>query len=638
MQKVTFAAILLSIVATAPISGQSKKSTYQYTIDLTEVVDDKVRVELLSPKITSSEITFYLPKIIPGTYAVADYGRFVSDFKPTDKKGKPLEFEKVDENTWKIKNATRLHKITYWVDDSYDTELAGPDIFQPAGTNIEANKNFVLNTSGFYGYFENMKEEPIVLNVIRSQDFYGATALVPSKHGEPVTKLKLEKGTQPSPSKKVDTYEIDDYDQLIDSPLMYSAPDTAVIRVANTEVLIGAYSPNKKITAKEIAESVKEILYAQKEYLGGTLPVDKYAFIFYFTDQPVTSYGALEHSTSSLYFMPEATIDQMNQQVRDMAAHEFFHIVTPLTVHSEEIHNFDFNDPKMSKHLWLYEGVTEYFASNVQVKHELISPDEYLDVLREKILIAETFNDSVPFTDISKFALDQYKDQYYNVYQKGALIALCLDIKLRSLSEGKYGLPELVRDLSKKYGKDKPFQDEKLFEEITAMTYPEIGEFLNRYVGGAESLPVKEIFAMVGVNYLESFRSPELNLGLESNAVRVAESEAGPRLAIADKDALNPQGKALGFENGDELLKINGELIPYNQEFPAFIQKQQQSLVEGKPLSYTVVRKDEAGASKEVELSANAFVVEREIRHLIGWNDQATPEQIALQKAWIGKE
>src|SRR5690606_5302881 len=278
---------------------------------------------------------------------------------------------------------------------------------------------------------------PIVLNVIRSQELYGATALIPSKQGEPITKLKLEKGSQPSPSKKVDTYEIDDYDKLIDSPLMYSAPDTAIIKVANTEVLIGSYSPNKKITAKEIAESVKEILYAQKEYLGGTLPVDKYAFIFYFTDQPVTSYGALEHSTSSLYFMPEASIEQMNQQLRDMAAHEFFHFVTPLTVHSEEIHNFDFNDPKMSKHLWLYEGVTEYFASNVQVKHELISPDEYLDVLREKILIAETFNDSVPFTDISKFTLSQYKDQYYNVYQKGALIGLCLDIKLRSLSEGK---------------------------------------------------------------------------------------------------------------------------------------------------------------------------------------------------------
>lgn len=637
MNKFNLTAIFLSIVLIVPASGQSKKSTYQYTINLTEVVDDKVKVELLAPRITSSEVTFFLPKIVPGTYAIADYGRFISDFKPTDKKGKLLAFEKADTNTWKIKNATRLHKISYWVSDSYDTELSGPSIFQPAGTNIEADTNFILNTSGFYGYFENMKEAPIVLNVIRSQNHYGTTALIPSKIGEPITSVKLEKGTEIADNSRIDTYVVNDYDELIDSPLMYSAPDTAIIKVANTEVLIGAYSPTKKITAKEIAESVREVLLAQKEYLGGTLPVEKYAFIFYFTDQPVSSYGALEHSTSSLYFMPEATIDQMNQQLRDMAAHEFFHIVTPLTVHSEEIHNFDFNDPKMSKHLWLYEGVTEYFASNVQVKHELISPDEYLDVLREKILIAETFNDSVPFTDISKFALNEYKDQYYNVYQKGALIGLGMDIKLRSLSSGKYGLPDLVKDLSKKYGKDKPFQDDKLFEEITALSYPEIGEFLNKYVGGSETLPLAEIFSMVGVNYIEKFISPELNLGLESNAVSVSESKDGPRLAITNIDGLNQQGKAIGFQNGDVLLKINGELIPYNQDFPAFIQRQQQSLVEGKPLTYTVIRKDEAGAEKETELSANAMVVEREVRHLLGWNEQATPEQLALRSAWINK-
>jgi hypothetical protein len=167
---------------------------------------------------------------------------------------------------------------------------------------------------------------------------------------------------------------------------------------------------------------------AQKEYLGGQLPVNKYAFIFYFTDQPVMSYGALEHSYSSFYYMPEATIEDMNQQLRDFAAHEFFHIVTPLTVHSKEIDDFDFNSPKMSQHLWMYEGVTEYFAGNVQVKYGLITPEEYLMVIREKMITADQFKNDVPFTDISKFTLDQYHDQYYNVYQKGALIGLCLDI------------------------------------------------------------------------------------------------------------------------------------------------------------------------------------------------------------------
>lgn len=36
---------------------------------------------------------------------------------------------------------------------------------------------------------------------------------------------------------------------------------------------------------------------------------------------------------------------------------------------------------------------------------------------------------------MSEGCLTTYKDQYTNVYQKGALIGLCLDIKLQSIIE-----------------------------------------------------------------------------------------------------------------------------------------------------------------------------------------------------------
>src|SRR5688500_17858326 len=127
---------------------------------------------------------------------------------------------------------------------------------------------------------------------------------------------------------------------------------------------------------------------------------------------------------------------------------------------------------------------------------------------------------------------------------------MCLDIELRRLSQGKYGLQNLIADLSKKYGKTKAFEDDKLFDEITALTYPEIGEFLKRYVGGAEKLPLKEIFNSVGLSYTEKFLVPELSLGLESQAVSLSQEDGTPKLAIADLEALNPQGKALGFKVG----------------------------------------------------------------------------------------
>jgi predicted metalloprotease with PDZ domain len=629
----TYVFAMASLVSVA--QQTSPKISYQYTVDLTKVKDDKIYVELAAPPITQNEITFYLPKIVPGTYAIASYGRYVSDLNAYDKKGKKLTVEKIDENSWKIKDATKIKKISYWVDDSFDTEKEGPEIFWPAGTNIEADKNFVINTSGFFGYIKDQKDIPFQFNIIRPKDFYGSTGLIATQTGQTISALKLEKSSTDN-QKLVDVYRAADYDQLVDSPLMYSKPDTAIIHVGNTEVLIGSYSPSGKITAKQIAASIQEVLQAQAKYLGGKLPVDKYAFIFYFTDKPVTSYGALEHSYSSLYYMPEATIDEMNQQLRDFAAHEFFHIVTPLTVHSHEIDDFDFNDPKMSQHLWMYEGVTEYFAGNMQMKYGLISLEQYLMMLYQKMETADQFLDNVPFTDISKLTLDKYHDQYYNVYQKGALIGLCLDIKLRKLSAGKYGLQNLMLDLSKKYGKNKAFNDNDLFDEITKMTYPEIGQFFTRYVKGTESLPLQEVFGDVGILYTAEEKSEEFSLGINNEDVGVAEANGKPKLSITSVDHLNETGKALGFQAGDILLKINGEAIPdLGPDLSTFIQRQYAALPQRKTLDYTVLRKNEKGELAEKILSTPVAKITVTHRHLIRPNPDATAEQLAVRNAWL---
>ncbi|MCB0488270.1 MAG: peptidase M61 [Cyclobacteriaceae bacterium] len=613
--------------------SQSKKA-YEYTVDLTRVVDDKLYVEMSPPSLTQDEITFYLPKIIPGTYAVQDYGRFVSDFKALDKKGNPLPVEKLETNAWKIKSAKKLNKISYWIEDTFDTQLAGPDVFWPAGTNIEENKNYVLNPSGFFGYFDQMKQTPFRFNIVRQKDFYGSTGLIPEKSNEPLSNLKLE--AKPGPDKRVDVFMAEDFDRLADSPLMYAKTDTAVIKVANTEVLIGSYSPNGVISAKEIANSVKEVLMAQKEYLGGTLPVEKYAFIFYFTDQPVTSYGALEHSYSSFYYMPERSIDRMKQNLRDFAAHEFFHIVTPLTIHSEEIGHFDFNDPKMSQHLWLYEGVTEYFSGNMQVKYELITPDQYLGILRQKLLIADGFKDDLPFTEFSEHVLDKYGDQFYNVYQKGAIIGMCLDIKLRKLSDSKYGLQDLIADLSKKYGKYKSFNDDQLFTEIGQLTYPEIEEFLRTYVAGSASLPLESIFKDVGVKYEKDVAQKDVSLGFDNSNVTVTQYNETPMITFQNTDRMNAQGKALGLKNGDMLVKVNDEKLPaLGPEFSEFISTHKAAMKEGGTISYTVLRKSESGDYAEVRLEAPVKVIEVHKRHQLSFDENATADQLKLRKAWL---
>jgi predicted metalloprotease with PDZ domain len=272
----------------------------------------------------------------------------------------------------------------------------------------------------------------------------------------------------------------------------------------------------------------------------------------------------------------------------------------------------------------------------VQVKYGLITPEEYLQVLQEKMITSDQFLNDVPFTDISKFTLDKYHDQYYNVYQKGALIGLALDIKLRQLSGGKVGLRNLLLDLSAKYGKNKAFKDDELFQEITKMTYPEIGEFFAKYVSGTEKLPLEETLNAVGIMYREEEKFKDYSLGIGNSDVGVVQVGEKPKLQIARTENLNPMGQALGFQQGDILLKINGESLPdLGPEFGAFIQKQMMALPTSKTLSYTVSRKDPSGESKEVELSAPVTQIELSRKHMIVFNPNATAEQLALRDSWL---
>ena len=76
---------------------------------------------------------------------------------------------------------------------------------------------------------------------------------------------------------------------------------------------------------------------------------------------------------------------------------------------------------------------------------------------------------------------------------------MCIDILMREESHGKRGVLSLMKELSKKYGYNKPFDDDKLIDEITAMTYPSIGEFLNKHVVGTTPIDYQEFFKKVGL-------------------------------------------------------------------------------------------------------------------------------------------
>ena len=596
----------------------SQNANYQFFVDLTKVQNDKLEVSLITPKFSKDEVVYNMPKIVPGTYANYDFGRYVSDFKAFDTSGKALSVDKLDKNSYKIKGAKTLNKITYLVDDTWDSpEITGEYVFEPAGTNIEENKLFAINTHGFFGYFNDLKRQTYEVTFTKPTGFYGASSLTASKSDA-----------------KNDTFVVPNYNDLVDAPIMYSKPDTTILKIGGADILIAVFSPNKKATSAEIAENVKTLLEAQKEYLGGTLPIKKYAFVIVLSDNLKSgSYGALEHSYSSFYYLPESSSEELSQTVKDVCSHEFFHIVTPLNIHSDEIGNFDFNSPKMSKHLWMYEGMTEYAAGHMQMKYNLIDLPQYLNMLKSKIgNMTDRYKEDIPFTVMSADVLEKYKDQYQNVYEKGALIGLCLDVKLRQLSGGKYGTQNLMRDLSKYYGKEKSFNDNELFDKITEVTkFPEIRQFFAKYVEGKEPLPIQETLKSVGIDYLKSRKKKEKTLGY--SVYNLGINPESKSIFIIDEDGIDEFGKKLGFKAGDELVSLNGKKLDL-QSFRVERSEYMTNAKDGDEVNYVVLRKD--GDKKvETKLSGKLFIPEVEEKNILSPMETPSEEQLKLQQAWL---
>jgi predicted metalloprotease with PDZ domain len=596
-------------------SNVSQSNGYHYSIDLTKVENDKLEVTLLSPKITSDEITFRLPKTVPGTYSTDDYGRYLSDFKALDNKGNALTVNKLDVNSYTIKDATKLYKITYKIDDTWDSpEIKGTKIFEPTGSDIFANKEYAINTHCFFGYFDDMKQVPYQVTFTKPTGFYGSTSLVAK-----------------SSNATTDIFETENYMNLVDAPILYTQPDTTVLKIGGADILVSVFSPNKKANSKEIAANINTLLNAQKEYLGGSLPIKKYAFLIVLSDNPnLSSYGALEHSYSSFYYLPEATSEALAQTVKDVASHEFFHIVTPLSIHSEEIGNFDYTNPKMSKHLWMYEGLTEYAAGHMQIKYGLIDMPKYLDMLRQKISTMKSMKDALPFTEMSANVLDKYKNQYMNVYNKGALIGVCLDIKLRQLSDGKYGTQNLMKDLAKTYGKEQSFKDDELFDKITSLTFPEIRQFFANYVEGKEPLPLTEIMQSVGIDFLPEATVKQASLG----GIAIGFNQKTNRLKISNIDKINDFGKQMGYKANDELISVNGQALEM-MTMQGIMGDFSSKTKEGELVTVEVARKNADGNEEIIKLSAPAILVEAKQKNVLRLTENPTAEQLKLRNAWL---
>ncbi|MFY0600521.1 MAG: peptidase [Cyclobacteriaceae bacterium] len=459
-----------------PTSISLDESVY-YHIDLNDRANDRFKVIGYFEGLDESNKIYQFPAVVPGTYRVSDIGRFVESFQAFDDLGNPVSTQQVSTNQWEFSDPKSVARISYSIAETWDTPVDTLPIYLMGGTSLETD-HALINTFAVLGYPTGLKEREYYLELKYPEDWTVGTALEQSEKN---------------------LYWAQNYDYLVDSPLLLGRLSDASIQVDNTKIDIHTYSKTDLITSSMIQAELNIIMEDASAFLK-VLPVDRYSFLFHFEDR---SNGALEHSFSSVYVLRERALSEnFLSLIKSISAHEFFHIVTPLNIRSSIIEDFNFAEPTPSAHLWLYEGVTEWASDIMQYRNGSIDAEHLLDELASKFTVYERSDKTISLEDISlKSYTEEGGSQFFNIYNRGALVAYMLDIRLLELSNGTFGLRELILKLIDTYGAENAFDDATFFQAIEDLTYPEIAEFISKFIQGTDELPIDVYFNKIGIDH-----------------------------------------------------------------------------------------------------------------------------------------
>ncbi|MBC6700408.1 M61 family metallopeptidase [Hymenobacter puniceus] len=591
--------LLVAALLAGPLSAARAQEPLAYSITLDPATNsNEFQVQLALPKLSKEQGIYQFAATAPGTYQVMDIGRFVRKFEAFDKKGRLLPSKQLSTNQWQLLKPEKTREIRYTMAETWDTPVTEHSIYRMCGSSLETD-HALLNGQTMLGYPQGWQGRPLRIKLNYPADWKIGTALTADAQGY---------------------YMAKNYDQAVDSPFLLGRLTQASTMLGPTKIDLFCYSRTDQVQAQPLLKEMQQMLTAAQQFLV-QLPVQRYTFLYHFDDR---SNGAWEHSYSSEYVLREEPLTPESAAgITSIAAHEFFHVVTPLNIHSEIIQQFNFVQPTGSEHLWLYEGTTEWAAGMMQLRGGLLPLEKYLEEMSGKIAYDRQRTDTT--YSLSKLGLNSFSDegqrQYGNIYQRGALTAALLDLRLLQLSGGKRGLREVILELTKRYGPDKPFSEKTFFQDFTQLTYPEIGDFFARYVQQAQPLPLAEYYASVGVQYTPVLRTGRhlstLGTGFRTNA-------DGRFLFQQVSAAL----QACGVANGDEFVAYQGEAVqPATAR--ALIQRIEASPV-GQESELTIRHE---GVAKKIRCRLQAK--EEVKRYQLTVMPNPTPAQLALRQAWL---
>lgn len=468
--------------------------TIRYTVDLFNPHAHIFKVTLEIPAPDQQGQILSLPAWIPGSYMIRDFAKNIINIKASSNNNY-VELEKTDKSTWKVAPTTSPLVIEYRV---YAWDLS------VRTAHFDMTHAFFNGTSLFlmpHG-FEN---ESCTVKLRKPGE---------KKYHQWRTTTSLTKYDVDESG--FGLYQAINYDDLIDHPVEIGTQTEFEFTVENTPHKV-ALTGIQRADKERIKKDLSKICQTHCTMFGEIPALEEYIFLTMVTGD---GYGGLEHrsSTSLLCSRDDLPLttepDEPNEKYRNflgLCSHEYFHTWNIKRIKPEVFLPYDLTRETYTRQLWAFEGITSYYDELALVRSKVISIESYLELLGQTITRVlrgkGRFNQSIAESSFEAWTKFYKQDEsaantIVSYYAKGALLALCLDLTIRTNSHNEKSLDDVMRYLWLNYGKKSTGVHEGEIEKICSkISGSDLTEFFEKYLYGTEELPLEELLSNVGVAF-----------------------------------------------------------------------------------------------------------------------------------------
>ena len=503
---------------------------------------------------------FALPAWIPGSYLIRDFARNVVAIQAQSGRH-GVSITKLDKHTWLAAPVQDPLKVTLQV---YAWDLS------VRGAYLDTSHGF-FNGPSVFPRAVGREARPCEVDIQaprggRYRSWRVATAMRRKR----------------APAHGFGLYHAASYEELIDHPVQMGPFTLATFEAAGVPHDV-AITGRHGAGLERLCADLSRLCQSHIRLFGEPAPMNRYVFLVTALGE---GYGGLEHRDSTALLcsredLPQPGMQRPTESYRTflgLCSHEYFHTWNVKRIKPAAFAPYDLERENYTRLLWAFEGITSYYDDLLLARAGLISESDYLEILGRNITallrtagrMRQTVEEASFDAWIKYYRPDENSpNAQVSYYVKGGLIALCLDLLVRSRTRGRKSLDDIMRALWDHYGKTGlgvPEDGiEKLAERVTGVR---LRAFFDRALRSTRELPLKPMLATVGVGM--QLRSALSSADKGGKVPSAAAAKFASRVGLGVRAAEDPSGVRLthvldggaaqvaGLSAGDVIVAIDG--------------------------------------------------------------------------------